>query len=345
MSSAQIQQIIKTIQDEVQKFARTNETIASHTNLLALNATIEAARAGEYGKGFAVVASEVKSLATQAANNSKEFRTVTFGRIRNKTDELAQQFSDKEITQLVDKALTLVQLIVRNLYERTADVRWWATDAAFTQCLEQPTSESIKHATHRLGIINRFYSVYSNLILADRNGKVVATAQPERYPMLQGASVAAQAWFSTALSTLNGDEYRVEDIHFNSLLHNEPVAIYSTAVRRGGEIHGEVIGVLGVVFAWAEQARIIVQDEAALTPEEWTRTRVLLLDSKHRIIASSDNQGMLSNFPLQTNGNLRGAYVDEEGNLVAFARTLGYEAYDGLGWYGVIVQQPPAAKL
>ena len=33
-------------------------------------------------------------------------------------------------------ALTMVQLIVRNLYERTADVRWWATDDALYKALE-----------------------------------------------------------------------------------------------------------------------------------------------------------------------------------------------------------------
>ena len=26
--------------------------------------------------------------------------------------------------------------------------------------------------------------------------------------------------------------------------------------------------------------------------------------------------------------------------IVAFAKTLGYEEYDGLGWYGVIIQKP-----
>ena len=36
---------------------------------------------------------------------------------------------------------------------------------------------------------------------------------------------------------------------------------------------------------------------------------------------------------------MRGSYYDNAGSIVAFARTLGYEDYDGLGWYGVIIQQ------
>ena len=35
----------------------------------------------------------------------------------------------------------------------------------------------------------------------------------------------------------------------------------------------------------------------------------------------------------------RGSYLDSAGNIVSFARTLGYEEYDGLGWWGAIVQR------
>ena len=43
-------------------------------------------------------------------------------------------------------------------------------------------------------------------------------------------------------------------------------------------------------------------------------------------------------FRLRTEGKLSGHYVDASGQMVAFHRTPGYETYDGLGWYGVIVQ-------
>ncbi len=77
-----------------------------------------------------------------------------------------------------------------------------------------------------------------------------------------------------------------------------------------------------------------------LAEEKWKRTRVMLLDHSLRIIAASDNQNLLLEFPLNSKGQQKGYYFEPNGTLVAFAKTLGYQEYDGLGWYSVIVQKP-----
>lgn len=340
MSDVSITTIIQTIQDKIADYALRSEDIAKRTNLLALNATIEAARAGDAGKGFGVVAGEVKTLSTQAAQNAKELRTEVLDVIRRQTSSLENQFNEKEYTRLSEMAQTLVQLIVRNLYERTADVRWWATDDALFRCLESKDAGEIEYAGGRLSLINRFYSVYLNLVLVDQNGNVAACSEPSRFHKLAGANLSGQVWVQRALATLSGDEYIVDDIYRDKYHDDKMVAVYATAVRSGGKIDGKIVGALGVFFDWEDQARVIVKNEPNLTESDWRRTRVMLLDHHFRIIAASDERDLLQTFTLDHHGNQKGYYFNDNGDLVAFAKTIGYQEYDGLGWYSVIVQKP-----
>jgi len=190
-----------------------------------------------------------------------------------------------------------------------------------------------------MGLINRFYSVYLNLLLVDTTGKVLAISRPDKFPSAVGADVSSHYWFKGAMGTQRGDEYVADDIYNDTLHQNAPVAAYSTAVRKDGEINGKVLGVLGVFFDWGEQSRCIVQDEPTLTQDEWKRSRVLLLDSKHRVIAASDGKGLLMPYTLKANSK-KGSYQDDDGTLIAYAKTIGYQEFDGLGWSAVIIQKP-----
>ncbi|TKB59094.1 MAG: methyl-accepting chemotaxis sensory transducer [Nitrospira sp.] len=334
MSSLSINDIIGNIETRIEDHIFVNGKIASQVNILALNATIEAARAGDAGRGFAVVATEVKHLAAQAANASKDL-----GLIRSETSELKRRFTETESVRLSEMSQALVQLIVRNLYERTADVRWWATDEALFRCLESRDQTSIHHAVERLGLINRFYSVYLNLVLVGIDGKIVACSQPAKYPRVTGADISKISWFQKAMATTSGDQYVVGDISHDSLHGEKLVAVYAATVRKEGRKDGKIIGVLGVMFDWEDQAKTIVQTEPSLSEDEWTRSRVILLDQNMRIIAASDNNGILLPFLLEHHGQQKGHYFNASHEMVAFARTLGYQEYDGLGWFAAIVQK------
>ena len=340
MSDVSITTIIQTIQDRIADYALRSEDIAKRTNLLALNATIEAARAGDAGRGFGVVAGEVKSLSMQAAQNAKELRTEVLEVIKAQTSALQGQFDEKEYTRLSEMAQTLVQLIVRNLYERTADVRWWATDDALHRCLDSRDANDVEYAGMRLSLINRFYSVYLNLVLVDTTGTVIACSESSRFYKLNGASLSNQTWVQRALGTMSGDDYIVDDIYRDKFHDDKMVAVYATAVRGGGKVDGKVVGALGVFFDWDAQARVIVKNEPNLSDADWSRTRVLLLDHHLRVIAASDERDLLQPFMLEHRGQQKGYYFNAQKELVAFAKTIGYQEYDGLGWYSVIVQRP-----
>ena len=106
---------------------------------------------------------------------------------------------------------------------------------------------------------------------------------------------------------------------------------------------GKALGALGIFFDWQPQATAIVTG-VRLSDDERLRSRCLLLDARHRVIAASDGKGILNEtFPLAARNARGGHYATADGAMVGFALTPGYETYRGLGWYGAIVQSAPSA--
>jgi len=189
-----------------------------------------------------------------------------------------------------------------------------------------------------LGVILGAYTVYLDLWLCGIDGKVLAHGRPGKYPHVRGQDVSREPWFAQAMATRSGDEYAVADIAASAALDGAPVATYAAAIREGGQAGGKPIGVLGIHFDWGPQAAAVVNG-VRLTEEEASRTRVMLLDAQHRVIASSDAQGVLKEtVALDTANANAGTYADKQERIVAFHLTPGYETYRGLGWYGCIVQ-------
>jgi hypothetical protein len=313
--------------------------ITGRMRILALNALIEAARAGEHGLGFSVVAGEVRSVSSQIADLAAELQQSLSGRISALKEATEQVAAQARSDRMVDLALNAIEIADRNLYERTCDVRWWATDAAVVDCAAAPTPGAVDYASKRLSVILSSYTVYLDLWLCDLAGRVIANGRPDRYQVV-GAEVGREAWYTRGRELASGEEYAVADINACALLRGAQVATYVASVREGGDARGKPLGILAVHFDWEPQARAIVQG-VRLTEDESVRTRVMLVDAKRRIIAASDRKGILtSDFPLKAEGRPSGSYTDPAGRLVAFHVTPGYETYQGLGWYGVIEQLP-----
>ncbi|KQW31110.1 chemotaxis protein [Rhizobium sp. Root274] len=338
--------VTESIGRDLETYSADNSLIVRQIRLLAINALIEAARAGETGKGFAVVANEVQRLAQGAADISERFQENVLDRIRLSRSMADALVEDMEGVRLIDLAQTLVQFIVRNLFERTADVRWWATDSALWSALEEPSPQAASHAAERLGVINRFYTVYLDLVMTDARGQVIASANPRYQRNLKDKNLSQEEWFKAARSCRSGDDYVVDSVRRSALYDQRDVLVYATGIRAGGRSDAPLVGTLGVYFDWQSQGQAIVEKEANLPPAVAERTEVMLLDGANMVIASSRPERVYTHFALSNPQQApRGSYHDANGAIIAFAKTLGYEDYDGLGWSAVIVQQSDSDEI
>jgi hypothetical protein len=318
------------------------QQITGQMKILALNAMIEATRAGEHGRGFSVVAEEVRAVGSEVASVAKELEAHLSGRIADLQTSVQQMAEQAQGERLVDLALNAIELIDRNLYERTCDVRWWATDAAVVDCVADPTEDRVTYASERLAVILGAYTVYLDLWLCAPDGTVLANGRPDRYAV-RGRNVATEPWFKKASTLASGDDYVAADVACQPLLDGAQVATYCASVREGGRAQGRPLGVIAVHFDWAPQAQAIVGG-VRVSHNDRARTRVLLVDAERRVIAASDGKGLLTDtITLDVRGRTSGYYRDVHGTVTAFHHTPGYETYRGLGWYGVI-QQATADK-
>ena len=338
---ADISALIARLTAEVNTIAcektKSIQQITNQMKMLALNALIESSRAGSHGAGFAVVAQEVRSVGQQVETIARELEGQLTKRTGSLMDSIARMSDRSRGERMVDLSLNAIELIDRNLYERTCDVRWWATDSAAVTCAAAPDPATVAQVSERLAVILSAYTVYLDLWLCDLDGKVLANGRANRFKVA-GQSVAHTKWFQEARGLRSGDDYVAGDVECQPLLGNAQVATYCASVREGGKADGQPIGVLAIHFDWEPQARAIVQGVRVGAND---KARVLLVDSSFRVIAASDGQGLLTErVPLALEGRRSGFYHDRSGALVAFHATPGYETYKGLGWFGVIQCAP-----
>ena len=246
-------------------------------------------------------------------------------------------------TRLCDLALTNIDLIDRNLYERTCDCRWWATDGAMVAVLEHPGETTAKVATQRLSVILKAYTVYFDIVLADLQGRIIATGRPGTYRS-QGSMHANAPWFKAALVTSNGDDFGFQSVHASSLVGGARALVYSCKVCRGGDAQSAPMGVLGVVFNWDGLAQKIVH-ETPIEDAKRATTRVCVVDHEGTVLADSRDKILVEKIELPERTsffagkkNSKRATVNGADLLVAHAQSPGFETYR-TGWHSLIMEE------
>lgn len=338
-STGEILHLVRQIHQTMDLAIDEINEINTRTKLLALNARIEAARAGDYGAAFGVVAAEMQKLAGSTSDAANQLASQTQGTINQLFDLIGTSVRG---TRLSDLALVNIDLIDRNLYERTCDARSWAADVNIYDALADPTVERLQRASERLGALLNSHTVYADIVVADTSGKIVANGRPQKFRSV-GRNVEHEAWFNDAMTSFSGDHYAYSAAHRSPLVGERASLIYSAAVRSGGLIDGEPIGVLGAVFDWEALAQSIVKN-TPLSTDERESTRVVIADDHGNVLADSFGRQLADTIPLNllepVHDNRKGfliALIEGERCCLGYADAPGYETFT-TGWNSLIIQ-------
>ncbi|MCK9372482.1 MAG: chemotaxis protein CheW [Sulfuricurvum sp.] len=248
---------------------------------------------------------------------------------------LTQETFNKTLDELQSKAQSAIDMLIRNLFERTADIGFLATDDDIRHYLHfLSTSDfSISEELRRIKIEKkgalaaRFreyvtkYSVYENIILLDTKGKVLVQLD-ETNPL----TVSRDPLIQESLKTHQG---YVETFRSSDLTHNKPSLIYSYRVNHPQD--DTPLGVLSLVFRFEDELKSIFHKLNRENPY----ISLEMLNSHGEVIASSapHHVPIGANLEARNNETHLTYYAGFE-YLYKALKTTGYQGYTGPGWVG-----------
>ena len=216
------------------------------------------------------------------------------GIVGNKANSSLENLNQTIITSILKDSEFLSSLAIdimdRNLYERANDCRWWALNSYFREAFDDYSTLHDKkdEISEILKYINDLYTVYTNLIFFDKNGKVIAVSNRNEEFLV--GRVLTQDWVSKTLSLKDTSKYCVSKFEKTVLYDNQSTYIYSSAIR---SLKNEAIvtGGIAIVFDSKPQFSAMLDDTLPRdTQGEKLPGVFALFTNKEKQIISSSNE-------------------------------------------------------
>ncbi len=248
---------------------------------------------------------------------------------------LTQETFDKSLDELESKAQSAIDILIRNLFERTADIGFLATDddirnyLIFLNTTDMSSSDEMRHIKmeKKEALSQHFreyvakYSVYENIILLDTKGKVLVQLDEtnavsiSKDPLIQESLRTHQAYVET---------FRTSDLN-----HHKPSLIYSYRVDHPQT--EEPLGVLCLMFKFQDELRSIFHKLTRENPY----ISLELLSPNEQVISSSSTHHVPVGVHLETRtSETHQTYYAGFEYLYKAVVTGGYQGYFGPGWIG-----------
>jgi chemotaxis signal transduction protein len=242
---------------------------------------------------------------------------------------LVQEKVRHVLADLGTQARYAIDILVRNLFERTADVGFLATDADLCRFVADfsddddtlDAAEATATARQRLSDYRDKYTVYDEILLLDLDGRVLVQADPAT-PVLHSRDPLLQ-------QTLDANGY-VETFRATDLRPGKSRAlVYSHRMLHPDS--GEPVGVLCLCFNFDQEMAAIF----AAYRDPSHRANMLLLDAQDHVISSADPLWIPAGVRVPTNPHGQPQLLLFGGReyLVRTFSSNGYQGYPGpAGW-------------
>ncbi|MEY4592875.1 MAG: hypothetical protein RIR18_1770, partial [Pseudomonadota bacterium] len=236
-------------------------------------------------------------------------------------NNLAERTLAKRVQDMAAKSQVVIDILVRNLFERTADIGFLATDDDIRRFAAHP--DELPSLQQRFREYVRKYSVYDDVVLLKPSGQILARLDGE-----QTAHIG-DSWVRESLST---SAPFVEFYGHSDLFPNRQHSLIFA--YRVTSASGEILGVLALCFRFADEMERIFK---GLSQDD-NPCVLALLDDCGKIIASSDPwQIPIGADLVVANGGLQQIRFAGRSYLAVAQETKGYQGYLGVGWRGLVL--------
>ncbi|MDT4329689.1 cache domain-containing protein [Methylomonas sp. MV1] len=249
-----------------------------------------------------------------------------FGELQKKlTYNLLLENVQKLVLDNASKAQVAIDLLVRNLFERTADVGFLATDddiRAFLS-LAAPTAEQTAFIEDRLREYVKKYSVYDEILVLDTQGRVKAHLDKHNPVTVSSDPLISE--------TLTGGAAYVETFRYSDLQPDRRHSlIYSCQITETNQRDSKLLGVLCLCFKFDDEMRGIFADLLGAGDDGILG----VLGDDGRVIASSDELLLPVNTWSSVERSVRIARYHGAEYIINTRASNGYQGFRGLGWCG-----------
>lgn len=200
---------------------------------------------------------------------------------------LSEGMSQTAIADASMRAFSMVSILDRNLYERANDVRWWALDERIRRQLSAAadgSEQARREISAVIRSINRLYTVYTKILVFDREGIIVAVSDQASSDIV-GTRVPESLPLAACLTISSEQGYVVSAFAESELYANQPTYLYCAPVIDFNS--HTIVGGIATVFDATPEFQQILADNLPVRSAESLPPFALFIDAEGLVISAT----------------------------------------------------------